>query len=156
MRVLVHREAAVAAPATAVWDYLVDWRRQGEWIPFTRVRVVAGPEDGVGGRLRARTGIGPVGFPDTMTITAWEPGQDGGGRCEVVHTGRVVRGEAEFRVRAAGPTAATVVWVERLDVPGGAVGRALWRLVGPVAGIGVGLALRRLGARMAASGGPDG
>lgn len=145
MRAVVRSEVLVAAPADAVWDYVTDWSRQAEWIPFTRVETVPGGDArGVGGRIRAWTGIGPVGFWDPMTITAWETAADGSARCEVLHTGRVVRGEAEFAVHARDATSSTFVWWERLDLPGGALGALLWRVGGGVARLAVGRALRRL------------
>lgn len=149
MRALVRCEVAVAAPARVVWSYVTDWPRQGEWIPLTRVEVVGDPRlrHTVGGRIRAWTGLGPVGFWDPMTITAWEEQPDGSARCEVLHTGAVVRGDAEFAVHADGADACRFVWWERLDIPGGPVGALLWRLGGWAARRGVGLALRRMAAR---------
>jgi hypothetical protein len=128
MRALVKAEASVDAPAGLVWDYVTDWPRQGEWIPFTRVERVDAA-DGVGGRFRAWTGIGPVGFWDTITITVWEEHPDGSARCEIMHTGRMVHGDAEFSVVPTGPSTCTVGLWEHLDVPGGPVGALVWRLV---------------------------
>ncbi len=152
MRALVRSEVSVSAPAGLVWDYVTDWPRQGEWIPFTRVEVV--PETGrsvdahaLGGRIRAWTGIGPLGFWDTMTITAWEREPDGSARCEVLHTGAVVRGDGEFAVVAHGTDACVFVWWERLDIPGGLLGSVFWRLGGWTMRRGVDRALRRLAQR---------
>ena len=149
MRALVRADVAVGAPARVVWDYVTDWPRQGEWIPLTRVEVVpeAGPTDVVGGRIRAWTGLGPVGFWDPMTITAWETRPDGSARCEVLHTGRVVRGEGEFTVVADGPERCTFVWREAIRVPGGTAGAVLWRLGGGAVNRGFGVLLRRLARR---------
>ena len=36
MRASLRAVVPVAAPAGRVWDYLTDWPRQGEWIPFAR------------------------------------------------------------------------------------------------------------------------
>lgn len=144
MRPLVYVELPVAAPAREVWTYLTDWPRQGEWIPLTRVETVD-PTRGPGGRLRAWTGVGPVGFWDTMTITAWSEDEDGSGRCEVLHTGRVVRGEGEFMVTATA-AGCTVVWWERLDLPFGPLGVLAWRLLGWGFRRGVRDALRRMAA----------
>jgi len=132
MRVTIRREVQVPAPADEVWDYVTDWTRQREWVPFTRTEVVAGPVDAVGGRLRAWTGIGPVGFWDTMTVTAYDRFPDGGGRCEVLHTGRVVRGEGEFIVRAESPRSCRLTWVELAPVPLGRLGAWCWPLVRPL------------------------
>ena len=149
MRAHVRSQVCVAAPAAVLWGYVTDWPRQGEWIPFTRVEV--GPGDGradsVGHRIRAWTGLGPVGFWDPMTITAWHADPDGSARCEVLHTGRVVRGDGELAVVAQGPENCTFVWWERLDIPGGPVGGLLWRLTGWSMRRGLDLALRRLARR---------
>lgn len=142
---MVRSEVRVEAPARVVWGYATDWPRQGEWIPFTRVEVVAdGPARGVGSRIRAWTGLGPVGFWDPMTVTSWEEDADGSARCEVLHRGPVLRGDGEFAVVADGTQACTFVWWERLDLPLGPLGALLWRLGGRVMKLGVDRALRRL------------
>jgi hypothetical protein len=73
-----------------------------------------------------------VGFWDLMTITSWEVSPDGGGRCEVLHTGAVVRGEGEFAVVATGPDSCRFLWSEMAVVPFGRVGALGFRLVRPV------------------------
>lgn len=146
MRALVRSEVEVAVPAEVAWDYVTDWPRQGEWIPFTRVEEV-GRADGVGGRIRAWTGIGPIGFWDTMTITAWSVSDDGSARCEVQHVGAVVRGEAEFSVVSRGFGACTFLWWEHLEIPGGRLGALVWRLTGRGMQKMVDLSLRRMAAR---------
>lgn len=147
MRALVRAEVDVAVPAAVAWDYATDWSRQGEWIPMTRVEPVD-LADRVGGRIRAWTGVGPVGFWDPMTITAWERGDDGAGRCEVLHTGTVVRGDGEFAVVPLAPESCRFTWWERVDVPGGRVGALGWRVGGPVMGRLVDHALRRFAVRV--------
>ena len=78
-------------------------------------------------------GSGPVGFWDPMTITAWERSGDGGGRCEVLHLGTVVKGEGEFAVRGA-RRAGEPVRVGRggRRTPRVGVGAAGWRVARPV------------------------
>lgn len=147
MRAQLRAEVSVAAPAEAVWAYVTDWPRQGEWIPLTRVEEIDRGHR-VGGRIRAWTGIGPVGFWDPMTITAWERSADGSARCEVLHTGRVLVGEGEFAVRADGDRACTFSWWERLAVPGGPLGALAWRVAGPVAQRAVDVSLRRMARRV--------
>jgi Polyketide cyclase / dehydrase and lipid transport len=128
----------VAAPAERAWQVLTDWEHQGEWIPATRVRSSDGHR--IGGRIEAWTGIGPVGFLDTMTIIGWDPPR----RCEVLHTGRLVRGPGTFAVEPVSLSSCRVVWEERLDLPLGAIGRLAWPLVHPLARAGLAFALRRL------------
>ena len=131
MRVRIQREVRIAAPAGAVWDYVTDWPRQAEWIPHTRVENVDDAR-GLGGRFRAWSGIGRLGFWDPMTITAWERSDDGGGRCEVLHRGAVVKGEGEFVVVARSDSASTFVWAEVVTLPFGRVGALGWRFVRPL------------------------
>jgi len=134
MRVLIQREVDVELPAATLWAYITDWPRQGEWVPHTRVEraVPSDPATSVGGRIRAWSGLGLVGFWDHMTITAWETGADGSGRCEVLHTGKVVRGEGEFIVEVTGPATSRFVWKEMAALPFGRAGVLGWRLVRPV------------------------
>ncbi len=149
MRPVVRRTVEVAAPASVVWDYVTDWPAQGEWIPLTRVERVDAA-DGLGGRLRAWTGLGPLGFWDPMTITRWERRADGGGECEVLHTGVVVRGEGVFAVEAVGPGSTRFVWAEVLVLPGGRLAMLAWRLVGPMADRMIDRALAAMGRRVEA------
>lgn len=130
-QIRVRRAVEVQAPAAAVWDYVTDWPSQGEWIPMTRVER-EDAADGVGGRFRAWSGIGRVGFWDTLTITAWERSDDGGGRCEVLHTGSVVRGTGEFAVIALTPATSRFLLSEALQAPAGRLGGAAWRLLRPL------------------------
>lgn len=135
--VAVRAEAVSAAPADRVFAVLSDWPRHADWMPFTRAEGGAKVGDG----LRAWTGVGPIGFLDTMVITDWRPGR----RVAVRHTGRVVRGEAWFEVVPEG-TGCRVVWAERVDLPLGPLGRAGWLAAGPVVKAFMRLGLRRLAA----------
>jgi hypothetical protein len=143
VRVRLERAVEVAVPASRLWDHVTDWPSQGQWIPQTRVENVDAA-DRLGGRFRAWSGIGPVGFWDPMTITAWSRHPDGGGRCEVLHLGTVVKGEGEFVVRALGPDSSRFVWAEMVVVPGGRLGALGFRLVRPAVERLIGLGLRRL------------
>ena len=119
-------EVAVAADVEQTWAAGTDWDRQGEWMLGTRVRGTEQGGRGVGGGIRAVTGIGPVGIVDTMVITKWTPPH----ACAVRHTGRFVRGTGTFEV-VERPSGATFVWSEQLDLPFGAVGRFGWRFAAP-------------------------
>ncbi|WP_033440090.1 SRPBCC family protein [Saccharothrix sp. NRRL B-16314] len=103
----------VEAPAATTWAALTDWARQGEWMLGTTVRVTSGDGASEGSGLEAFTGIGPLGFTDTMRITAWEPPT----RCAVEHTGRLVRGTGEFRVVPRGDARSELVWSEDIALP---------------------------------------
>ena len=106
---------------------------------------------GVGGGIEAFTGVGPLGFLDTMVITRWDPPY----ACHVRHTGRLVRGTGTFEVREDGPRASTFVWGEQLDLPLGLLGRAGFALLRPLFVAGLRLSLRRFG-RWVEAGRPTG
>lgn len=129
----------VAAPAADTFAGAVDWDGQGEWMLGTRVRGTVQGGVGVGGGIEAFTGVGPLGFLDTMVIEEWDPPR----RCHVRHTGRLVRGTGTFEVEERGPDASVFVWREDLDLPLGALGRLGWPLVRPLFAAGVRLSLRR-------------
>jgi uncharacterized protein YndB with AHSA1/START domain len=133
--------ADVDASAERTFEVLTDWERHAEWMPFTTAR--GGHE--VGATLEGRTGIGPLGFLDTMIITEWRAGR----RVAVRHTGRLVRGEAWFEITPSSEGGCVIVWAEDLDLPLGRLGRAGWVVVGPAARWFMRLGLRRL-ARLAA------
>jgi hypothetical protein len=117
----------------------VDWAGQGDWMLGTTVVPTHRDGVGVGGGISARTGLGPLAFVDTMTITRWDPPR----ACHVLHTGRLVRGTGAFEVEARGDGLSTFVWREDLELPLGIVGRLGWPLVKPFFAYGVQLSLRR-------------
>jgi hypothetical protein len=134
-------EVDVAAPVERTWAALTDWQRQDEWMLATTVRATAGGGRGVGGRIEATTGVGPLGVVDRMEITAWDPPHG----AYVRHLGWIIRGTASFEVRPR-PGGSTVVWTEDLDLPLGAAGRIGFRLLRPLVAYGLRLSLRRLAA----------
>lgn len=126
----------VAAPAQQVWDVLTDWSVHHEWMLLTR----AEGGHGQGETISAFTGIGPVGFLDTMVITAWEPPH----RAVVRHTGRVVKGSGAFEVERLGEHHSRLVWSEWVQLPFGVVGRLGWPVARLFVRAGVVFSLRRL------------
>ncbi|WP_344854701.1 SRPBCC family protein [Planomonospora alba] len=140
----VRLSVAVDAPAPPerVFAVLTDWPRHHEWMVLTRARVTAGDGRGAGSGLAAFTGIGPLGFQDTMEITLWDPPAT----VAVRHTGRLVRGTGAFRVLPRAGAGSTIVWEEELDLPFGPAGRLGWALLRPAAAALLRLSLRRLAA----------
>ncbi|MFH8383839.1 SRPBCC family protein [Kitasatospora sp. NPDC018058] len=100
-------------PAPDAWARLTAWPRHGDRVPFTRVAAVRGTGRAVGDVILARTGVGPVRFDDPMEITALTEPE----LCRLEKRGRVVRGHAELRVRAAG-AGSEAVWAEELRITG--------------------------------------
>ncbi len=132
-------EVPVRAPVEEVFAAFTDWQAQGEWMLGTDVRPVFGPAQGVGGRIEAWTGVGRVGFLDTMVITEWEAPR----RVVVAHTGSVVRGDGIMEVNPGIADESVFVWGERLELPLGVLGRAGWPIVRPAFARGVKTSLLR-------------
>lgn len=131
--------AEVPGRQEQVWAAMTDWDRQGEWILATTVRTTSKSGQEIGSTLRAVTGYGPLAVVDTMRITRWDPPY----RCEVEHTGRVIKGVGVFAVEPAGAGRCRVSWEERLDLPLGRLGRVGWLAVGPLSAAGLRLSLHR-------------
>ena len=129
----------VAAPASDTWAGATDWANQGAWMLGTTVRPTRLDGHGVGAAIEAFTGLGRVGFLDTMEITVWEPPA----KCHVLHTGRLIKGTGAFEVEPRGASASRFIWREDLELPLGALGRLGWPLVKPVFAAGVQASLRK-------------
>ncbi|HEV7657565.1 MAG TPA: SRPBCC family protein [Mycobacteriales bacterium] len=134
----VRLEVDVDAPVERTWAAAIDWDRQREWMLGTTVRGTEQGGHGVGARIRAATGFGPLAVVDTMEITGWDPPRG----AYVRHLGKVVRGTAAFEVRER-PGGSTFGWTEDLDLPLGAVGRLGFRVLRPAFVSGLTLSLRR-------------
>jgi uncharacterized protein YndB with AHSA1/START domain len=137
----IRLEVDVAAPVERTWAAATDWDHQGEWMLGTTVRGTVNDGQGVGGGIRAATGLGPLAVVDTMRITGWDPPH----AAYVRHLGRIVRGTGAFEVTER-PGGSTFVWSEQLDLPLGALGRLGFRLVRPAFVYGLRLSLRRFAA----------
>jgi len=133
-------DVVVDAPPEAVWAAVTDWPRQSEWMLGTTVRSTDQDGVGVGGGIEAFTGVGRVGFLDTMVITEWDPPR----RCVVEHTGHVVKGLGIFEVVALPEGRSRFVWAEELDVPLGILGKVGWPPVKPGFAWGVRRSLNKL------------
>lgn len=120
-------DVVVRAPVEAVFAAFAQWTEQGRWMLGTRVDVTAGDGRSVGSQLSAFSGVGRVGFLDTMTITRWEPPY----RVDVLHTGRVVRGTGTMEVAALPGGRSRFIWSEDLELPMGRLGRIGWPIARP-------------------------
>jgi hypothetical protein len=105
----------------------------------TTVRVLGGSSSGLGTRLQARTGVGPLAVVDEMRITTWDPPR----RCQVTHLGRIIRGSAAFEVAPLADGGSRFSWSEWLDLPLGLLGQYGFLAGRPVFQAGVQLSLQR-------------
>jgi hypothetical protein len=137
----------VAAPAERVFAALTDWSRQGEWIPFTKVRVLSG-DGGEGSQIEAVTELGSLAtVRDLMRVVKVDPPFE----LRVVHYGKVLRGPGVLRCTPLGTNRTQVVWHEWFHLPAGTAGRFAWPLLWPGSKAGLTTALRRF-ARLVESG----
>ncbi|MEJ2864893.1 SRPBCC family protein [Actinomycetospora flava] len=121
----------VDAPVETVWREVTDWENQGDWMLGTSVKVTHGDGVSLGTRIAAFTGVGPVGFTDTMELVGWDPPH----RATMRHTGSLVRGSGVFTVVERrgddGREGSTFTMSEQLDLPLGPLGALGWPVVRP-------------------------
>lgn len=98
-----------------VWNRLVDWKSQGEWMALTKVwsSVDESGTSGVGTEIHAFTGVGRLGILDKMVVTDWQPPQF----CAVDHFGRWIKGIGEFRLTQMSDNTVRFDWYEKINAP---------------------------------------
>lgn len=124
----------IDAPLRQVWDVVADFASYGRWIPFTTMLVDPQPTR-VGWGFVGRTGLGPVGFLDSMLVTVWEPpgAPDGRqARFAVRKTGRVLAGWAEVGAVTRDDGRTDLTWTEEIIPRPESLGRLLVPLADPV------------------------
>lgn len=125
----------INAPIEMVWGSLADWESQGEWMLQTQVEVTSTIREGVGTTIAAFTGIGKLGVMDHMQVTRWEPPYI----CDVLHTGKIIKGTGRFQLRAIDAQSTRFDWSEQILAP-----RALFLLIAPGLYAGVRISLNNL------------
>jgi carbon monoxide dehydrogenase subunit G len=124
----------IEAPIQKVWDELANWEKQSDWMLQTKVWVTSKIQSGVGTQISALTGVKSLGILDTMEVTNWQPPHI----CDVIHTGRVIRGTGRFELTAIDAERTRFDWSEEVIAP-----RALFILMVPGLYIGVRISLAR-------------
>lgn len=124
----------IEAPIQRVWDELANWEKQSDWMLQTKVWVTSKIQSGVGTQISALTGIKSFGILDTMEVTNWQPPHI----CDVIHTGRVIRGTGRFELTAIDGARTRFDWSEEVIAP-----RALFILMVPGLYVGVRISLAR-------------
>jgi hypothetical protein len=140
----------ISAPVDQVWQQMVDWEGQSEWMLSTRVYDEPHSPKGVGHRLRAFTGPFArwnriIGVMDEMVVSEWDPPHF----CRVEHIGRIIRGYGTFtltrrQIYIDGIKEFThFAWFEEIDAP-----KWILRLIKPGILIGVWISLMRFKRRV--------
>jgi len=131
-----------AEPAR-VWQVLIDWAGQSQWIPLTTVEVLGDQSQGAGVRAVALSGFRlgrlPIGLLDNFEVTGWTPRRE----LVVQHLGPYFTGQGVFRLEASN-NGTRVTAIEDFSVPGGKPVEALVRLALPLLRIGFRRSLRGL------------
>ena len=130
----------VNAPAARVFAAFVNWERQSEWIPFTKVRVVEG-DGGEGSLVEAVTGLGSAGLRDEMRVVLLDAPYE----VRVVHCGKVLRGPGSMRCTAMAGDRTQVVMHEWFHLPAGPAGRLAWPVIWPGSKLSLKGALKKFG-----------
>jgi hypothetical protein len=128
----------VNAPAPKVFNAFLDWEKQSEWIPFTRVRVVEG-DGGEGSLVEVVTTIGPAVLRDELRVVKVNAPYE----VRVVHCGKVLKGPGAMRCTAMSGDRTQIVLHEWFHLPAGPVGKIAWPVLWPGSKLGFTGALKR-------------
>jgi uncharacterized membrane protein len=130
----------VNAPAARVFAAFMDWERQSEWIPLTKVRIVEG-DGGEGSLIEAITALGPASLRDEIRVVRVDAPYE----VRVVHCGTILRGPGSMRCTPMAGDRTQVVMHEWFHLPGGAAGRVAWPVLWPGSKLGFTGALKKFG-----------
>jgi hypothetical protein len=130
------------------WNSIQDWESQSDWMLQTRVWVTSEIREGIGTEIEAFTGLIPskkfFGILDSMRVTQWNPPYS----CEVLHTGKIIKGTGLFRLEKISDKETFFHWSEIVIAP-----RALFLLTLPGLYLGVRISLSRFARALARTGG---
>jgi hypothetical protein len=139
-----HIALSLTLPCSAqrAWDEITDWTKQGEWMLQTSVWLTSEIESGPGTEIAAFTGPFHKLFPrfkffgvlDTMVVTNWQPPLI----CDVLHTGKIIKGTGRFEVVAINDQKSLFNWSEVIWAP-----RVIFLILKPALFVGVWISLRR-------------
>jgi hypothetical protein len=125
------------------WHAIADWEGQGNWMLQSKVWVTSQIREGVGTSIAAFTGpfyksypkFAALGLLDTMVVTNWQPPI----RCDVLHTGKVLKGTGTFELIEISQSATRFNWSEDIECS-----RLQFLAIYPFLWIGVRISLARL------------
>ena len=125
------------------WAAIADWESQGNWMLQTKVWVTSQIREGVGTSISAFTGplnkfypkFSTLGLLDTMVVTKWQPPEI----CDVVHTGKVLKGTGSFALSPINSTSTKFNWSETIECS-----RLKFLAIAPCLWVGVRISLARL------------
>jgi hypothetical protein len=125
------------------WAAIADWESQGNWMLQTKVWVTSQIREGAGTSISAFTGplhkfypkFSALGLLDTMVVTKWQPPEI----CDVVHTGKILKGTGSFVLSPINSTSTKFNWSETIECS-----RIKFLAIAPFLWVGVRISLARL------------
>ena len=125
------------------WNAIADWESQGNWMLQTKVWVTSQIREGVGTSISAFTGplykfypkFSSLGLLDTMVVTKWQPPKI----CDVVHTGKILKGTGSFALSPITSKETRFDWSETIECS-----RLQFFAIAPFLWVGVRISLARL------------
>jgi len=125
------------------WTAIADWESQGNWMLQTKVWVTSQIREGAGTSISAFTGplynfypkFSLIGLLDTMVVTKWQPPEI----CDVVHTGKILKGTGSFALSPINSTSTKFDWSETIECS-----RIKFLAIAPFLWVGVRISLARL------------
>ncbi len=125
------------------WAAIADWESQGNWMLQTKVWVTSQVREGVGTSISAFTGplfkfypkFSRLGLLDTMVVTKWQQPEV----CDVVHTGKILKGTGSFVLSSINSTSTKFDWSETIECS-----RIMFLAIAPFLWVGVRISLARL------------
>jgi len=125
------------------WAAIADWESQGNWMLQTKVWVTSQIREGAGTSISAFTGplykfypkFSSLGLLDTMVVTKWQPPEI----CDVVHTGKILKGTGSFVLSPINSTSTKFNWSETIECS-----RLMFLAIAPFLWVGVRISLARL------------
>jgi len=125
------------------WAAIADWESQGNWMLQTKVWVTSQIREGAGTSISAFTGplykfypkFSSLGLLDTMVVTKWQPPEI----CDVVHTGKILKGTGSFALSPINSTSTKFDWSETIECS-----RIKFLAIAPFLWVGVRISLARL------------
>ena len=125
------------------WAAIADWESQGNWMLQTKVWVTSQIREGAGTSISAFTGplykfypkFSSLGLLDTMVVTKWQPPEI----CDVVHTGKILKGTGSFVLSPINSTSTKFNWSETIECS-----RIKFLAIAPFLWVGVRISLARL------------
>ncbi len=129
----------IKASQQEVFNKVVDWESQSDWMLGTKVKGTKNNGQGLGGEINAWTGFWKIGFNDPMVITQWvEPNV-----IDVTHLGKIVKGTGSMIVEKIDENNSRFIWSELIDLPLGSFGKFGWFFIKPFFAAGIKYSLNK-------------